>query len=196
MTGIVPAATGLEDDLCLQAERVLLRPLQEGDAEAMFAYARDPEVTRFLPWDPAPDLDSVRPFLAEQVARRRRGESLALAIVLRENGEMIGSTDLMCLPAGRRSGWLFRHSELGYLMGRPHWGRGLMTEAARLTVAHGFGLLRLSRILSYADADNHGSRRVLEKIGMRPRGTEMRNVKGQNRQYVRYELKPRDCEGT
>nr|CAA9297330.1 hypothetical protein AVDCRST_MAG63-5099 [uncultured Armatimonadetes bacterium] len=192
---VVSAASGLEDDLCLAGERVVLRPLQESDAEAMFAYARDPEVTRFLPWDPAPDLDSVRPFLADQVARRRRGESLALAIVLRENGEMVGSTDLMCLPGGRRSGWLFRHAELGYLMARPYWGRGLMTEATRLTVAHGFGPLRLSRIVSHADAENHGSRRVLEKIGMRPRGSETRDVKGETRLYLRYELKPRDCEG-
>lgn len=175
--------SGLRDDLFLSGERICLRPIVEEDAEAMFAYARDPEVTRFLPWEPAPDVDSVRPFLREQVDKRRSGESLALAIVLRENNRMIGSTDLMDLKGGRT-----RQAELGYLLARPYWGRGLMTEAAALTAAHGFGGLGLSRLIGWADADNVASRRVLEKIGMRAHGSEIREVKGKRRLYIRYEM--------
>lgn len=175
------------DDLCLRGERVVLRPLHLEDAEAMFAYARDPEVTRFLPWEPAPDVDSVRPFVAEQVAKRQRGASLALAVVLQEVGQVIGSTDLMDLPpSGARGWWRLRQAELGYLLARPYWGRGLMTEAAGLTAAYGFGALGLSRIIAWADAENWGSRRVLEKIGMRPCGSEMRTVKAERRLYLRY----------
>ena len=171
------------DDLCLQGEHVRLRPLRPGDAEAMFAYARDAEVTRFLPWEPAPSVESVRPFLAEQVARRRRGEALALAIVLQETGQMIGSTDLMDIHRPLRG-----RAELGYLLARPFWGRGLMTEAAGLTAAHGFGALGLERIVAWADEENVGSRRVLEKIGMRVHGSEIRTVKKQQRRYIRYEM--------
>jgi ribosomal-protein-alanine N-acetyltransferase len=177
------------DSLCLQGERVLLRPLCLDDADPMFAYARDPEVTRFLPWEPAPDVSSVRPFLAEQVAKRQRGASLALAVVLRETGQVIGSTDLMDLPGSGAWGWWRpRQAELGYLLARPYWGRGLMTEAAALTVCYGFEALGLSRITAWADAENRGSRRVLEKIGMRVRGSETRTVKVEKRLYIRYEI--------
>ena len=173
----------LRDDLCLRGARVLLRPIREDDADAMFACARDPEVTRFLPWEPAPSVDCVRPFLAEQVARRRAGEALSLALVLLETGGVIGSTDLMDLEAPRPT-----QAELGYLLARPYWGRGLMTEAADLTAGYGFGTLGLSRLIAFADAENAASRRVLEKIGMRAHGSEMRIVKNEERLYIRYEM--------
>jgi ribosomal-protein-alanine N-acetyltransferase len=171
------------ETLLLTGEHLVLRPLHVTDADAMFAYASDPEVTRFLPWEPATEIENVRPFLADQVGRRERRESLGLAILLRETNEMIGSTDLMDLKRARGE------AELGYLLARPFWGRGLMTEAARLTLEHGFGRLRLIRIRAYADAENQGSRRVLEKIGMRVVGTEIRMVHQEDRPYMQYEIR-------
>ncbi len=79
-------------------------------------------------------------------------------------------------------------AELGYLLARPYWGRGLMTEAAGLTAAYGFGTLGLARLIAFADVQNIASRRVLEKIGMRAQGSEMRVVKKENRLYIRYEM--------
>ena len=171
------------EDLLLTGERLMLRPLQATDTAAMFAYASDPEVTRFLPWEPAPEAESVRPFLQDQVQRRERRESLGLAVLLRETNEMIGSTDLMDLKRTRGQ------AELGYLLARPYWGRGLMTEAADLTLHHGFGRLRLTVIRAFADAENQGSRRVLEKIGMRVVGHEIRTVHKEDRPYVQYEIR-------
>jgi ribosomal-protein-alanine N-acetyltransferase len=162
---------------------VTLRPLHEDDADAVFRYARDPEVTRFLPWDPAPDVASIRAFLRDQVAKRRYGEALPLAIVLRETGEMVGSTDLMDLHKTSRG-----KAELGYLLARPFWGRGLMSEAAALTARHGFEALGLTRIVAFADAENVGSCRVLEKIGMRAYGDEIRIVKSERRRYLRFAM--------
>ena len=177
-----PRGRGLGDDLRLEGDRVVLRPLFEDDAAAVFRYARDPEVTRFLPWDPAPDVHSIRSFLREQVAKRRRGDALPLAIVLRgEREEMIGSTDLMdihVIAPGR--------AELGYLLARPYWGQGLMSEAAALTARHAFDALGLTRLVAFADAENVASCRVLEKIGMRSWGDEIRVVKGEPRRYLRF----------
>jgi ribosomal-protein-alanine N-acetyltransferase len=174
-----PFAEGLQ----LTGERLILRPLQATDTVAMFAYASDPEVTRFLPWEPATEPDSVRPFLQDQVGRRERRESLGLAVLLRETNEMIGSTDLMDLKRTRGQ------AELGYLLARSYWGRGLMTEAADLTLEHGFGRMRLTCIRAYADAENQGSRRVLEKIGMRVVGSEIRTVHKEDRPYVQYQIR-------
>ena len=170
-----------EPELRLEGERVTLRPLSVDDAPAMFAYASDVEVTRYLPWYPATGPDTVRAFLLQQLGRRRRGESLGLAVVLRETQAMIGSTDLMGLKTGERG-----RAELGYILACEHWGRGLMTEAARLTLGHAFAAMELLRVEAFADEHNTGSRRVLEKIGMRRVGTENRMVKNEERCYVRY----------
>lgn len=168
------------DDLRLEGERLYLRPRRPEDDAAVFAYASDPEIIRYLPWEPAPDLESIGPFLKESHDRRKHGESLDLAIVLRETDEMIGQTDLMDLRSLRDS------PELGYILARPWWGRGLMTEAATLAVDYGFRALKLRRLTAFADGDNIASQRVMQKIGMRFRGRETRLVKGELRPYVQY----------
>lgn len=167
----------------LDGTQIFLRPLRLGDADAMFAYASDPEVTRFLPWYPAIDLSAVQAFLLQQVTRRKRGESCGFAIVEKESDTMIGSTDLMGLLVEPVGG-----AELGYLLAQPFWGRGIMSEAAKLTLAFGFGTLKLRRVAAFADIDNLGSRRVLEKSGLSRAGSERRLVKGHEREYVRYEI--------
>lgn len=54
---------------------------------------------------------------------------------------------------------------VGFVLGRPYWGRGLATEAAWEVVRYGFGPLRLSEIFAEAVARNRASIRVLEKLG-------------------------------
>jgi ribosomal-protein-alanine N-acetyltransferase len=175
--------------LVLESERVRLRPLEETDADAMFLYASDPEVTRYLPWHPATTVDNVRPFLVEQSWRRRKGTGYAFAVILRETGEMIGSVSLMSVR--RRGLWGCvgrREAEMGYVSGQQTWGKGLMTEAARLCLQFAFEELRLHRVHAWVDKENLASRRVLEKIGMIAYDTDNQSVKGERRVYVGYEV--------
>lgn len=174
------------EHIVLTGQQVLLRPLTVTDAEAMLVFASDPQVTRFLPWTPETNVETVRSFLADQVGRRKRGDALGFAVVSRETGVMIGSTDLMNLRAARGE------AELGYLLHRDFWGRGVMTEAAHLTLSYGFEEMGLQRVYAWADQENQGSRRVLEKQGMQAALTEMRLVKGERRPYVCYEILRRD----
>ena len=64
--------------------------------------------------------------------------------------------------------------EVGYAFGKAAWGRGYATEAARALVGWGFDILGLSRIVAVAYEENTGSRRVMDKLGMRFEG--MRHV--------------------
>lgn len=169
--------------LALEGERVYLRPVETADAEETFFFVSDPSVTRFLPWQPANDIETVRAFLEQQQVRREKGESLAFSIVLRETGKVIGSTDLMQLRSVAPP-----TAELGYILAREFWGRGLMSEAASLSRDYAFRALKRRVLLGYADQENLASRRVLEKIGMTEAGSEWRTVKEQTRLYVRYEL--------
>jgi ribosomal-protein-alanine N-acetyltransferase len=56
-------------------------------------------------------------------------------------------------------------AQFGYWLGRAHWGRGIATEAARLLIAHAFGLRHLRRLEAFVFAPNAASARVLEKCG-------------------------------
>ena len=186
-----PAHTDWET-VQIVGERIFLRPISMDDADGMFACAGDKNVTRFLPWEPAPSVDSVRPFLTDQIGRRRRGESLAFSIILKETGAFVGSTDLMKLRAGQSTG----EAELGYILAAPFWGSGLMPEAARLTLAFAFTQLGKKRVTAYADTENKRSCRVLEKLGMTRTGTENRTVKREKRLYARYEIAKAAWEGS
>jgi [ribosomal protein S5]-alanine N-acetyltransferase len=166
----------------LQGERVLLRPVELRDAEDMFVFVADPKVVHFLPWQPAREVRGVQAFLEQQRGRRRSGESLAFAVIWKETGKVIGSTDIMQLQARDK------HVELGYILAQECWGKGIMTEAAALSRNYVFQELKRIRLVAFADQENIGSRRVLEKIGMQEVGTEWRTVKELTRLYVRYEL--------
>ena len=171
----------------LTGTRVLLRPVEVDDAAQTFAFVSDPVVTKFLPWQPASDVETVRAFLDQQRARRSKGESLAFSILLRETGEVIGSTDLMQLRSVAPP-----TAELGYILAQKHWSKGLMSESAALTRDYAFRQLKRRLLLAYADQENVASCRVLEKLGMKECGSEWRTVKEQTRLYVRFEL-TREC---
>jgi RimJ/RimL family protein N-acetyltransferase len=68
-------------------------------------------------------------------------------------------------------------AELGYWIGKPYWGRGYATEAARAALRWGFDSLGLERIYAYHFARNAASGRVLRKIGMTPEGIARRHVR-------------------
>lgn len=178
------------EEVVLRGSQVHLRPFQMQDAEDWFAVVSDPDVTTFLPWEPAVSVDAVRHYLSDQLGRRKRGDSLAFAILENATNKVIGSTDLMDLKV--RKG----HCEIGYLLGKPYWGLGMMTEAAGLSVEFAFDCLKVNQVSAWADQDNIGSRRVMEKIGLRQNANELRLVKGQSRPYVGYEITRKQWEST
>jgi [ribosomal protein S5]-alanine N-acetyltransferase len=65
----------------------------------------------------------------------------------------------------------FKRGELGYWIGRPYWGKGYGTEAARAVAAYGFDELGLNKVFAGAFSGNPGSWRILEKVGMKHEGT-------------------------
>jgi [ribosomal protein S5]-alanine N-acetyltransferase len=62
-------------------------------------------------------------------------------------------------------------AELGYVLSREHWGKGLMPEAVRAVIRFGFGRMELNRIQARCVAENTASARVMEKAGMTYEGT-------------------------
>jgi RimJ/RimL family protein N-acetyltransferase len=142
-------------------ERLSFRPCTPADAEAFFAYRRLPEVAEWLP-RLAPDLAGVEERFADEEFRRR-------TLVIEVDGRPAGDLYLHVTDswAQAEAGEAPRQAEIGWALDPAHQGRGLALEAVRALVDLCFGPLGLRRVTAICFADNTGSWRLMEKLGMR-----------------------------
>ena len=173
----------------LETERLLLRKMRLDDAEAMFAYASDPEVTRYVLWDTHRSIEDSESFLSFATEGYERGDFGGWGVVLKDDGAFIGT-------CGLDAGYAPEHAraELGYVLSREHWGKGLMPEAVRAIIRFGFGRMQLNRIEARCIAENTASARVMEKAGMTYEGTlrEREFIKGAYRDMKLYSILRRE----
>ena len=156
-------------------ERLLLREYTETDWPAVLEYQRDPRYLRFNSWNDRTE-EQVRAFVQAFVDAQREQprKRFAFAVTLKANGQLIGNCNI------RKNRPEDRVAEMGYEIAPLYWGKGYATEAARAIVELGFGPLDLHRVSAWCIAENTGSSRVLEKLGMRLEGRlrEQEWVKG------------------
>lgn len=145
-----------------QTKRLILRPWEDADAEALYAYASDPDVGPAAGW---PVHTSVQ--MSREVIRDVLQAPETYAVVLRETGEPVGSIGLV-KPRLQDVKPSDRALELGYWIGKPYWGRGLIPEAARALIDHAFDDLGCDQLWCAFYAGNAKSARVQEKLGFVP----------------------------
>ena len=151
----------------LETSRLLLRPWEDGDAEALYKYAKDPAVGPIAGWPPHTSVEN-----SLEVIRTIFCAPENYAVVLKRTGEPVGSICLMSGEAVHTARMVPGEAEIGYWIGVPYWGRGLMPEAVRRLLRHGFEDLGLQAVwCGYYDG-NAQSRRVQEKCGFRYSHTE------------------------
>ena len=148
----------------LETKRLRLRKMTLADAEAVFNYASDPEVTRYVTWDTHRTVRDSEEFLRSVVGGYEAGEQADWGITEKSSGRFIGTGGVYPVPEHSRA-------ELGYVLSREYWGRGLMPEAVRAMIRFGFESLDLERIEARCIAENTASARVMEKAGMIYEGT-------------------------
>ena len=155
----------------LKTERLLLRPFLMTDAEAVSVLAGDEEVARNTLNIPHPyDRRHAEEWIASHPGQYQRGEAVTYAITDPSSGALIGAVGLILDPANDLA-------ELGYWIGRDHWGHGFATEAARAVMQWAFDAFELHRIHASHFPRNPASGRVLEKLGMRHEGRLRQHVK-------------------
>ena len=144
----------------LSTEHTRLRKIRVEDAEDLFAYGADPEVSRFVGWDRHESIAVAETYIAGMLERYEAGGLADWGIEHRGDGRFIGTVGFL---------WWETHeaaAEIGYVMARPYWGRGLMTEVVREVMRFGWDVMGLNRIQAHSEEENVGSRRVLEKCGL------------------------------
>ena len=190
----------------LTTARLLLREFVESDREAVRHYQSDPLYTRYHPFDHPTEQDArefVGRFLEQQQEQPRR--KFQFAISDPTDGRLIGNCGLRITDHFTEAGMC--EADIGHELDSRCWGRGYATEAAREMLRFGFEEPGLHRISAGCVADNVGSVRVLEKIGMRLEGRLRENkfFKGRswdsllyailNREWQAHQLSPSNDVG-
>ncbi len=141
----------------LQTARLILRKPREDDAPLIFrTYGQDAEVTRYLMWRPHTHVQDAQTAIQRFVSGWTSETRFCWLIVTRDADELVGSI------AARKDE---NGVNLGYLLARSHWGRGLMTEAVAAIVRWAFSDPSIFRVWAVCDVENRASARVLEKAG-------------------------------
>ncbi len=146
----------------IETPRLRLRPPVMDDAALIFErYAQDTEVTRYLIWRPHQTVEETRAFLRRCISEWENGSAFQWVLSRKEDGGLVGMAEI------RIDGY---KADLGYLLARPHWGRGYMAEAVRAIIDWTLEQKGIYRIWAVCDVENSASVRVLEKVGMRREG--------------------------
>jgi ribosomal-protein-alanine N-acetyltransferase len=148
----------------IEAKRISLRWISEADTDAFFAIYSHPEVMRYWSTPPLPGRDAAAKLIAKIHADYRRRLILKWGIARRTDNQLIGSLTLFNLDFNHR------RAEIGYALGRDHWGRGYMNEALQAVLGYAFETLSLHRIEADVDPRNAASIKTLERLGFKREG--------------------------
>ena len=163
-----------------ETTRLILRPIAEGDASAIFTgYAQDPVVVRFLTFRPHQGLTETKAYIARCTAAPT-DRSRTYVLTGRAGGRLLGAFELR-RPEPHRL-------DFGYVLARPYWGRGLMTEALAEVAGWAMHQDAIWRIGGVCDVDNFASARVMEKAGLEREGVLHRWIMHPN-----VSAEPRNC---
>lgn len=152
----------------LHLDRCEIRDWRREDAVALVRHANDRDVSRNLRDEfPFPYTDRD----AEEWIRFATGEGRGAVFAIAVAGEAAGGIGLRPgIDINRRT------AEIGFWLGKAHWGRGIMTEAVTAVTRHVFDHMELDRVFAAVFEDNPASMRVLEKAGYRREGRMRRSA--------------------
>jgi RimJ/RimL family protein N-acetyltransferase len=147
------------EHLPLLTERLRLRPLHDGDAEALFTVFSDPLVMRYWSTEAWTSFDQAHQLIAADQVGLATGEHLRLGLFRREDGALLGTCSLFKIDRG------CRRAEIGYALASAAWRQGYMHETLKCVVDYAFNELDLNRIEADIDPRNRNSARSLERLG-------------------------------
>ena len=150
----------------LETQRLLLRRFTLEDAEAVYRnWASDPEVTKYLTWQPQRSIEESKAVRQNNVENYQRADYYNWAIVLKELDEPVGAISVVRLNEKTEA------VDIGYALGRPWWGKGIVVEVFAEVIRFLFEEVGVQRIAAHHDPNNPASGRVMQKCGLTYEGT-------------------------
>lgn len=144
----------------LETERLILRPWQLSDLNDFYEYAKVDGVGQMAGWSPHKNIEE-----SEQILKMFISDKKVFAIVLKENNKAIGSIGIEEVREQAMLVSPLKGREIGYVLNKDYWGRGLMPEAVKKVVDYCFKDLDCDFLLCGYFQWNHQSQRVCDKVG-------------------------------
>jgi len=151
----------LPDSEVMATQRLILRRWEDSDAEGLYEYASDPDVGPIAGWPPHQSIEESRDVIKNVLSGKE-----AYAICLKEDGKAIGTIELK-LNGHTDMTDRDDECEMGYWLGKPFWGRGIMPEAVREMLRHAFEDCGMQKVWIGYYEGNSKSKRVQEKCGFK-----------------------------
>ena len=148
----------------INTSRLSLRAISAEDVDDFYAVYSNPEVMRYWSTPPLANKEAASKLINEILEDVERHEILKWGIAMQPDDKLIGSVTLFHMD------FTHRRAEIGYALGRAHWGNGYMQEALRAVLNYAFETLNLHRIEADVDPRNDGSVRTLERLGFQREG--------------------------
>lgn len=176
----------------IETARLLLRPFNRGDVDAVYSYRSRPDVAEYLfdqPMSHDECAEAVRA-RAGQVAFTGEGDKILLAVERKDDDRLVGEVSLIWRSVADQQ------AEIGYILHPDVHGQGFATEAATALLGFGFGDVGLHRIYARCDARNRASARVMQRLGMTEEAhfREHTHVKGQWDEELIYAILDREWQ--
>lgn len=146
-------------DIRIETERLILRQWRESDLQDLYTYASVPGVGEMAGWVHHADMEESRQILNMFISQKK-----TFALEWKESGKVIGSLGIEMLDPDPVEGEKYGR-EIGYVLSRECWGRGLMPEAVSAVIDYCFRVLGYDYLTCGHFAHNDQSRRVIEKCG-------------------------------
>lgn len=146
----------------IDTKRLILRHWREEDAESLYKYASDPDVGPIAGWPPHASIEN-----SLEIIRTVFASPETYAVVLKDTGEPVGCCGIMISDSLHAADMRSGQAEIGYWIGKPYWGQGLIPEAVDALLARCFNDLSLEAVWCAYYEGNNKSKRVCEKSGFK-----------------------------
>lgn len=143
----------------LRTERLVLRPLEPGDAEAMLVLRSHSDIMQYLDREPLHTAGEAALFIRHITDSLERNEGITWGISLADDPLLIGTIGFWRLMKEHY------RAEIGYLLHPDYWGQGLVSEAMTAVMNYGFDVMKLHSVEANVNPVNRASVRVLQKAG-------------------------------
>ncbi|MGZ7209868.1 MAG: GNAT family N-acetyltransferase [Methanobacterium sp.] len=148
----------------IHTERLFLRKISLNDAETLFQYWSDPEVTKYLNVNTFSKIEQAYSMIRLLNSLHTKREGIRWAITVKKDKSIIGTCGY--------NNWIKRSSrgEIGYELGRKYWGKGYAREAVKEILKYGFKKMNFNRIEAFTVPEAISSIKLLEELGFKKEG--------------------------
>ena len=145
--------------IILDTERLRLRWLKREDVTDLFKIFSDKKVMRYWSTPPMQEMQDARELLIKAEENYESKSALRFGLECKETLRIMGTCSLFNFHH------ISRRAEIGYILGKDHWGQGLMNEALHVLIDYAFNILNLHRLEADIDPRNEASRQSLLRLG-------------------------------